>query len=98
MPRKSNKGTLQKLVAKLRSSVAQLSYLPRVFSLIWDASRNWTLAWGILLVLQGVLPAATVYLTRLLVNSLVAVIGAGMSWESIQTILVPVAIIAGVLL
>jgi ATP-binding cassette, subfamily B, bacterial len=97
MPRKSNKGTLQKLVAKLHSSVAQLSYLPRVFSLIWDASRNWTLAWVILLVLQGVLPAATVYLTRLLVNSLVAVIGAGMSWESIQTILVPVAMIAGVL-
>ncbi len=51
-----------------------------------------------LLLLQGTLPAASVYLTRLLVNSLVAVVGAGISWASIQTVLIPVGLMAGVLL
>ncbi|BDA72001.1 ABC-type multidrug transport system, ATPase and permease component [Calothrix sp. PCC 7716] len=83
---------------KLRSSITQLSYLPQTFNLIWAASRNWTLAWIILLVFQGVLPAASVYLTRLVVNSVVQVVGKGISWESIQTILIPVGLMAGVLL
>ena len=76
----------------------QLYYWPRTFGLVWSASQNWTIAWVVLLVVQGLLPVATVYLTRLLVNSLVAVIGAGISWKSIQTMLLPVALMAGVLL
>ena len=76
----------------------QLSYWPRTFGLVWSAAQNWTIAWVVLLVFQGLLPVATVYLTRSLVNSLVAIVGAGMSWKSIQTILVPVSLMAGVLL
>ncbi len=76
----------------------QLYYWPRTFGLVWSAAQNWTIAWVVLLVIQGLLPVATVYLTRLLVNSLVTVIGAGISWKSIQTILLPVALMAGVLL
>lgn len=85
------------LVAKLNTSTTLLSYLPQTFSLIWAASGNWTSAWVVLLVIQGVLPAATVYLTRLLVNSLVAIAGAGISWKNIHA-LTPVAFMAGVLL
>lgn len=76
----------------------QLYYWSRTFGLVWSAAQNWTIAWVVLLVVQGLLPVATVYLTRLLVNSLVAVIGAGILWKSIQTILLPVALMAGVLL
>jgi len=36
--------------------------------LVWNAARGWTLAWGVLLLLQGLMPAALVYLTRLTVN------------------------------
>jgi ATP-binding cassette, subfamily B, bacterial len=86
------------LVTRLSSSIAQLSYLPQTFSLIWAASRNWTLAWIVLLVFQGLLPTAAVYLTRQLVDSLVMVAGAGISTASIQTALFPVALMAGVLL
>lgn len=39
--------------------------------LVWRAARPWTLAWLALLTAQGVLPIATVYLTRDLVNRLV---------------------------
>ncbi len=46
--------------------------MPRALGLVWDGARGWTVAWGILLVVQGLLPAATVYLTRALVNALVA--------------------------
>ncbi len=56
------------------------------------------LAWIVLLVIQGLLPVASVYLTRLLVNSLVAIAGKGMEWESIRLILVPGVLMAGVLL
>jgi ATP-binding cassette, subfamily B, bacterial len=82
----------------LRSSLAQFSDLLQTFALVWSASRRWTIAWGILLVIQGVLPAATVYLTRQLVDRLVAAMGSGLSAQSIQTVIVPVALIAGVLL
>jgi ATP-binding cassette, subfamily B, bacterial len=82
----------------LNNVIAQVTYLPQTFRLIWAASRHWTFTWIVLLLIQGILPAATVYLTRLVVNSLVTVVGSGMSWENAQIILIPVALMAGVLL
>ncbi len=38
---------------------------------MWNAARGWTIAWGIILIIQGLLPAATVYFSRSLVNALV---------------------------
>ena len=38
--------------------------------LVWNAARGWTVAWGILLAFQGLVPAVLVYLTRLVVNRL----------------------------
>jgi ATP-binding cassette subfamily B protein len=52
----------------------------------------------VLLLLQGLLPGATVYLTRLVVNSLVAVIGTGTSLAHLSPVLVPIALMVGVLL
>ena len=46
--------------------------LPKALRPVWDGARGWTLAWGALLIIQGVLPAATVYLSRGMVNALVA--------------------------
>lgn len=84
--------------AKLRNFTAQLSYLPQTLRLIWAAARGWTLAWSILLVIQGLLPAATVYLTRSLVDSLVVVLGADISWETVQPTVVLSALMAGIML
>ena len=98
MPRKIPQVGRPNLTAKLRSSVGQLSYLSQTFSLVWSASRYWTIAWVVLLVVQGMLPAATVYLTRLLVDSLTVTVGTGISWESIQMVLIPAVLMAGVLL
>lgn len=86
------------MTARLHTVVVQLSYLPRTFRLIWAAAGGWTLAWAILLVVQGLLPAATVYLTRLLIDSLVVAVGTGGSWESIRPPLCLAALMAGVVL
>jgi ATP-binding cassette subfamily B protein len=84
--------------AKLGRALAKLSYLPQTFQLIWAASHHWTLAWIVLLVIQGILPAASVYLTRTLVDSLVAIVGAGINWDNVQSILLPGTLMLGVLL
>ena len=66
--------------------------------MVWEATGYWTLTWAILLLLQGVLPVGIVYLTRWLVDGLVAAVEAGGSWESVQPTLILVALMAGVML
>jgi ATP-binding cassette subfamily B protein len=86
------------LKAKLRNFTVQLSYLPQTLRLILAAAPGWTLAWIILLIVQGALPAATVYLTKLLVDSLVVAIDARGSWESVQPALILAGLMAGIIL
>jgi ATP-binding cassette, subfamily B, bacterial len=82
---------------KLHSIQARFADLPRTLHLIWSAAKGWTLIWLMLLVIQGLLPIATVYLTRSLVNHLVQASGTGFSWQSIQPILVPASMMGSVL-
>jgi ATP-binding cassette, subfamily B, bacterial len=89
---------LNLLHPKLQNALAQLPYLPRVFPLVWRAARGWTIAWAPLLVLQGLLPVATVYLTRAVVDGLVSLAGAGQDWQNLRPVLVLIALMAGVLL
>jgi ATP-binding cassette subfamily B protein len=76
----------------------QLPYLPKALKLVWDAAPSWTAAWAALLIVQGVLPVATVYLTRALVNSLVALISGEVGWEAVRVPLFLVLLMALVLL
>lgn len=85
-------------LTKLRQALAQAPYLPRALALVWQAARPWTIAWLALLVIQGLLPIATVYLTRTLVDSLVNALGAGRDWAATQPILIWVGLMALVLL
>ena len=55
---------------RLKEAQAQLPYLPKAFALAWEASRLWMVAWALFLVIQGVLPTATVLLTKTLVDML----------------------------
>jgi ATP-binding cassette subfamily B protein len=82
----------------MREILNQISYWPRVVRLVWSASRGHTLAWAALLVVQGSLPAALVYMSRLLVDGLVATIGAGASWESIKPVAAVAVVMVGILL
>ena len=46
------------LATRGRALLEQLPYLPRAFSMVWEATGYWTLTWAILLLVQGVLPVA----------------------------------------
>ena len=65
------------LSTKFRKALAQLPYLPRALKLVWEVARPWTVAWLVLLIVQGLLPVATVYLTKLVVDGVVASLGNG---------------------
>lgn len=57
-----------------RDRVSQVRLVPRALKLVWDAAPGWTLALLVILVVQGILPVVTVYLTRNVVNALVAIV------------------------
>lgn len=66
--------------------------IPLVFQglgLVWRSARFWTMAWIVLLFIQGVLPAALVYLTKYLVDGLATALGGGVSFENMRPFLVP---------
>jgi ATP-binding cassette, subfamily B, bacterial len=86
------------LIVNLQRLAKQISHLLRTLRLIWAATHNRTLLWAALLVLQGVLPAAVVYLTRPVVDTLVLAVDSGASWNSIRPLLVLGGVIIGVLL
>jgi ATP-binding cassette, subfamily B, bacterial len=86
------------LIAGFHNVIVQLSYLPLTLSLVWKATRKWTLAWTVLLFVQGLLPAAVVYLTKVLVDGLVIAVEAGGSWESARHVLFVALFMGAVLL
>ncbi len=83
---------------RFRRAAAQLPYLPRALRLVWHATRSWTVASLVLLVAQGLLPVALLYLTRALVNRLVQAFAAHGDVAALRALLPPAALMAGVLL
>ncbi len=86
------------LSSKLRKALAQLPYLPRALSLVWQVGRRWTIAWIVLLIVQGLLPVAFVYLTKLVVDALIIALRIGGSWPEMRDVLLLVLLLGGVLL
>ncbi|HEY2018169.1 MAG TPA: ABC transporter transmembrane domain-containing protein, partial [Bryobacteraceae bacterium] len=65
--------TLRSIFAsKFRKLAVQFPFLPQALGLVWSAAPGYAILWAALLTLQGLLPVGTVYLTRSLVNELVA--------------------------
>lgn len=68
------------------------------FKLIWAAAPRQTVVWASLLVMQGLQPVALVYLTKYLINGLLAARDAHASWASVQHVLVLLLLTAAVML
>lgn len=60
------------LMERWRRACSQLPNLRRVPGLVWAAARWWSVVWVALLLVQGLLPALGVFLSRSLVNGIVA--------------------------
>ena len=86
------------LSKKFRNALAQLPYLPRALKLVWEIARAWTIAWVVLLIVQGLLPAAIVYLTKLVVDGVVVAVRNGSSWTVVRPVLVLLLLLGGILL
>lgn len=78
--------------------MAELPYLPRALALVWRASPGWSTIWVTLLVAEGLLPVITVYLTRPLVNAVVAAARSSSDWSAVRHAMWLVAAMAGVVL
>ena len=86
------------LKSLLHDMQSKLPYLPQACALVWTAAPGWTTAWASLLLIQGLLPVVTVYVTRALVNTMVSVWGQEGTWASLTPLFQLVALMAGVLL
>jgi ATP-binding cassette, subfamily B, bacterial len=86
------------LKAKISRFMAQFPYLPRTLGLIWQAAPNLTLAWLGMVLVSGLLPAVTVWLTRPLVNAITGAIAVGGEWTAVQPVIWLGLAMAGVIL
>ncbi len=59
------------VIAKTREVVRTTFNVKRALGFVWESSRGWTTANVVLLVVQGLLPVASLYLLRLLVDAVV---------------------------
>jgi ATP-binding cassette subfamily B protein len=75
-----------------------MGYLLRALRLVWIAAWGWTLLWGVFLVLRGTIPAATVYLTKWLVDAVAESLGGGLGWETVEPVLIPAALVGSLML
>ena len=89
--------TIASSAARLRVLTSSLPNLARALTLVREAAGRWTTGWLILLIAQGLLPIAVVYLTRELVDSLVAVAGSNASWQDARTPILLALAMAGLL-
>ena len=90
--------TLEYARVRLSRLAEELRHLPRTFGLVREACGRLTIVWGGLLVAQGLLPVATVYLTRAIVNRVVGAVLSGGQWPAIRAVIVRAAWMGAVVL
>ncbi len=94
----SQKQSLQQLISAAGRLRAQLPYLPQALALAYRAAGGLTLLWLFLLMLQGLLPVALVYLTKVLVDGVATVIASGTGARNLITLAPSAAAMGGVLI
>ncbi len=88
---------IQQLLQATIKFKSQLPYLPMAFGLVYRAAGKLTLVWLGLLLAQGLLPVATVYLTKALVDGIAEVIKNGAGWPGLIAMAPAAAAMIGVL-
>jgi ATP-binding cassette subfamily B protein len=77
----------------LHELLTNLPLMGRGLGLVWRAARPWTISWGILLLLQGLAPAALVYLTKITVDRLADALAARNVFSAVTSAWPPIALI-----
>ncbi|MCP4142727.1 MAG: ABC transporter ATP-binding protein [Chloroflexi bacterium] len=100
MPKYRNRKREEKLKRKLslRSQLYQTKYMPKALKLVWKAAHGWTLLSTLLLIIRGILPAATVYLTKEMVNAMADVVNSNGNIETLKGAIPFIALMAATIL
>ena len=98
MPPKRHDEEKLKRRLSLRSQLYQIKYVPKALALVWQAARGWTLLSTFLLIIQGLLPAATVYLTKEMVNAMLTVVDSNGDMETLTRAAPVIALMAAIIL
>jgi len=69
----------------------------RALQLVWGASKKWTVAWGSLLLIRGLIPGAIVVVTKWVVDAVTLAVREGISGGTLQPVIVS-GIVMGILL
>ena len=86
------------MLVRLREIGRNSASIRRTLRLVWQATRGWTVAWALLLIVQGLLPATQVYLTKLVVDNFIAAVGHIDNVQIMRPLLVTIGLYGGVML
>ncbi len=82
---------------RMATAGPRLAYLGRGLRLVWESSRGWTIGSLVLLVAGGLLPVASVFLVRELVDAMVVAIDTAGDSAAVRRVIVMVLAMAGVM-
>jgi ATP-binding cassette, subfamily B, bacterial len=88
----------QRIIDVLRDLRLRGSLASSAIRIVRDAAGAWTVAWIFILIIQGVVPAGIVWLTKWLIDAVADAVAAGASWEVVQTIAIPAGFMIGLML
>lgn len=88
------RGSLSWVLRRLRQATREFRHLPRTIGLVRQAAGGYTALWAAVLVVQGLLPAAVVALTKPLVDGLAATVRTG---SGVEPVFWPAAAMAALL-
>lgn len=88
----------QTFLENIKRFQADIPYIHRALGLVWVSARLWTVVWALLLIVQGILPLATVFLTRDLTNALVVVCKPNAQWAEIRHVIIFAGIMGALML
>jgi ATP-binding cassette subfamily B protein len=84
--------------AELKERALRLRHVGWALRLVWRAAGWWAVGGLGLLLVQGLIPVGTVYVTKHLVDAVAGVLGAGLSGEALRALALPAGIMGGLLL
>jgi ATP-binding cassette subfamily B protein len=79
-------------------TISRLKYLPPAAAIVWRSAGGWTVVSFVLLAIQGLLPAALVFLTKRLVDGITLAMSLGPTREAIESFAIPALLMGGIML
>lgn len=78
----------QRLERLRKNAKATMAGVPRAFALVWNTHKGYTISMAVFSVLFGVIPLATAWISKLLIDAVVSGIQKGGSQEAISVVIV----------